>query len=314
MGFASDLFSCVGAGAEEAESIVRDIGTAVLSGILLEVSAHPKPGLVAPLSMGAHRDMDLQSFMLSSAAIAPALFACARVGLTHDGAPEAILPAIRSIGRDFDARLLHATHGVNTQRGILFCGGLVCAAAGAAAQRGGAWANAEAVFAMAARIARGLCARELGHGDASRPLSNGEKLFRDYGVLGIRGEAEAGFPTVAAHGLPALRAALAAGHGLNRSLVHALISLVAEAEDTTVLWRCGPDGLAFIRAEASRILALGGALTDEGLAEVARLNAACVERNVSPGGAADLLAVSAGVYLLENRRFPETSMVGRHAG
>lgn len=33
----------------ETESTAWDIGSAVLSGVLLEVSAHPKPGLVTPL-------------------------------------------------------------------------------------------------------------------------------------------------------------------------------------------------------------------------------------------------------------------------
>ncbi|MBN2752164.1 MAG: triphosphoribosyl-dephospho-CoA synthase, partial [Rhodospirillaceae bacterium] len=114
MDFSPDLLSRSFATNEQTESVSWDIGSAVLSGLLLEVSAYPKPGLVAPCAMGAHRDMDLQSFMLSSAAIAPALFACARAGLVHKGAPEAILPIIRAIGRAFDQRLLHATHGVNT--------------------------------------------------------------------------------------------------------------------------------------------------------------------------------------------------------
>ncbi len=259
MDFASDLFSRRGVGTEETGSTAWDIGSAVLSGLLLEVSAYPKPGLVAPCAMGAHRDMDLQSFMLSSAAIAPGLLACAQAGLVHDGAPEAILPTIRSIGRAFDARLLEATHGVNTQRGeALF---------------------PDPIFEMAARITRGLCARELGGCEPSGARTAGEILFRNHGVLGIRGEVESGFPTVARYGLPALRAALAEGHGLNRSLVHCLI---AKAEHTTVLWRSGQDGLVFMQGEAARILALGGALTDDGLDEVARLNAACIEKNISP--------------------------------
>ena len=281
MDFASDLFSRRSVGTEKMGSTAWDIGSAVLSGLLLEVSAYPKPGLVAPCAMGAHRDMDLQSFILSSAAIAPGLLACAQAGLVHDGAPEAILPTIHSIGRAFDVQLLEATHGVNTQRGILFCGGLLCAAVGAVAQRGEALFP-DPIFEMAVRITRGLCARELGGCEPSGARTVGEILFRDHGVLGIRGEVESGFPTVARYGLPALRAALAEGHGLNRSLVHCLIALIAKAKDTTVLWRSGQDGLVFVHGEAARILALGGALTDDSLDEVARLNAVCIEKNISP--------------------------------
>jgi len=296
---------------EETESTVWEIGSAVLSGLLLEVSAWPKPGLVAPRAMGAHRDMDLQTFMLSSAAIAPAFYACARAGLVHGGAPEALLPAIRAIGRDFDRRLLFSTHGVNTQRGALFCAGLLAAAAGAAAQEEGGL-TAEAAFAMTARITHGLTDRELVSRDPARAKTNGEILYRDYGVLGIRGEVEAGFPSVAFHGLPALRTALAEGHGLNDALVHTLLVLIAETEDTTILWRGGPEGLAFLQGEAVRILTLGGALSEAGRAEIEGLNAACVERRLSPGGAADLLAVTAAAYLLDHRRFPESAMIKSH--
>lgn len=298
---------------EDLESTAWDIGSAVLSGVLLEVSAYPKPGLVAPRSMGSHRDMDLQSFMLSSAAIAPCFYACARAGLTSECEAEALLPLLRAIGRAFDARLLSATHGVNTQRGILFCAGLLAAAAGRLARRGAAL-RAPDLFAEVAAISQGLCARELADAGAEDARTAGEILFRRFGALGVRGEVEAGFPTVALHGLPAFGAALAAGHGLNRSLVHALISLIAAAEDSTVLWRGGPEALAFIKGEATRIRDLGGALDAEGLAEVERLDAACVARNISPGGAADLLAVTVGVYLLEHRSIPESAMAKSQSG
>ncbi|SBW06531.1 putative 2-(5''-triphosphoribosyl)-3'-dephosphocoenzyme-A synthase [uncultured Alphaproteobacteria bacterium] len=290
----------------ETESTAWDIGSAVLSGLLLEVSAHPKPGLVTPRSMGAHRDMDHQTFLLSSAALAPGLYACARAGLAHPGAAPALLPELRAIGRACDGRLLEATHGVNTQRGALFCGGLVAAAAGRVARTGAPLA-AEAVLAEAGRITEGMVARELAASDPAAARTAGEILFHRHGSTGVRGEAEAGFPTVRQHGLPALRAALDAGSDLNRALVHALVALVAEAEDSTVLWRGGPQALAFLKAEAAQVRGLGGALAEAGLAAIERLDTACVARNLSPGGAADLLAVTVAAYLLENRRFPVSS-------
>jgi len=61
-----------------------------------------------------------------------------------------------------------------------------------------------------------------------------------------------------------------------------------------------------------RILSIGGALTEEGRADIGRLDAACVDKRLSPGGAADLLAVTAAAYLLENRRFPESAMIASH--
>ncbi|ABD86618.1 triphosphoribosyl-dephospho-CoA synthase MdcB [Rhodopseudomonas palustris] len=288
------------------------IGSACLSGILLEVSAHPKPGLVTARSMGAHADMDQQTFMLTSAAIAPCFHRCAAIGLSLEGcAAAAVLPAVRAVGREYDALLLAASNGVNTQRGALFALGITAAAAGRA-QRGEAAPNSTQIFAEVAAITQGLVQRELIE-RRDDPATAGEQLHARYGARGIRGEVEDGFPTVAAHGLSTLRAAIDAGHGLNRALVHTLIHLIAETEDTTVLWRGGPDALAFARDRARRIRDLGGALTDDGIARIHAFGDACVARRISAGGAADLLAVTIAVHLIERGSFPVSATTGFEA-
>lgn len=286
----------------QSDALGWEIGRAVLTGVLLEVSAYPKPGLVTPRSMGSHRDMNLQTFMLSSAAIAPCLFLCAEAGRAHGGAPEALLPRLREIGCRCEEDFLAATQGVNTHRGMLFSVGVLCAAAGLVSQVTTEF-RAPRLFDMVARMTTGICARELIAGDLDGLQTAGRKLYRTFGVLGIRGEVEAGFPTVANHGLPALRAALEAGVPLNVALVHTLMALVEQTEDTTVLWRSGPEGLEFIRSEGRRVMKLGGALTEEGMAAIYDLDRECVGRNISPGGSADLLAITVAVYLLENGNF-----------
>ena len=278
------------------------IGSAFLTGALLEISTHPKPGLVTPRSNGAHRDMNLQTFMVSSAVIAPCLYQCAEAGLDHSGPAWALLPRVRAIGAVYEARLLAATRGVNTQRGLLFSAGVLSAAAGLVARKEAL--TEAALFDTAAAMVAGICDRELRAGMDQDPVTAGEKLFRQYGVLGIRGEAEAGYPTVRSHGLPALRAARASGATLATALTHTLIALMAETEDTTVLWRGGPEALAFMHTEARKILALGGALTGDGLAAIHALEARFIARHISPGGAADLLAVTLGVDALSGGELP----------
>ncbi|WP_245431139.1 triphosphoribosyl-dephospho-CoA synthase MdcB [Rhodoplanes roseus] len=284
------------------------IGSATLTGLLLEVCSHPKPGLVTPRSMGAHEDMDVRTFMLSSAAIAPCLYQCAALGRAHRGAPVRLLSAVRAVGREHDAALLAATNGVNTQRGALFCAGLLAAAAGCVSRATDAL-SADDVLRTVGEITEGLCERELRR-NAGEPRTAGEILFRRHGTLGIRGEVEAGFPSVVDCGLPALRTALAAGHGLDRALVHALVALIAISEDTTVMWRGGPEALDFVRAEARHVMDLGGALTPEGVAAIHRLDEACIARRISPGGSADLLSVTVGTHLLEHPAFPQTATRG----
>ncbi|MDQ0327022.1 triphosphoribosyl-dephospho-CoA synthase [Rhodopseudomonas julia] len=278
-------------------AITWRIGSAFLAGALLEVATHPKPGLVTARSNGAHRDMDISTFMVSSAAIAPCFFQCADAGQRHEGPVSSLLPSVRNIGSHYEGLLLAATGGVNTQRGFLFSAGILSAAAGLLA-REPAPITADALFATAALMVDGLCARELCSLAGREATTAGEWLYQRYGVQGIRGEVEAGFPTVAEAGLPAFRAAREKGASVQTALIHTLISLMAVAEDTTLLWRGGFAALDFVRAEAREVLRLGGALSEVGMAAIRRLDAACITRNISPGGSADLLAITFGVDAL----------------
>ena len=69
----------------------------------------------------------------------------------------------------------------------------------------------------------------------------------------------------------------------------ALLTLLAEVEDTNLLHRGGREGLRFVQESAADILA--GPAEDYAL-RLAALDAGCVRRNLSPGGSADLLALA----------------------
>jgi len=120
----------------------------------------------------------------------------------------------------------------------------------------------------------------------------GEKLYAREGVRGIRGEAEDGFPSVIDHAFPRLRASLASGLSMNDAMIDALLVLFTVVEDTNVLGRAGRDGLAFLREEAGRAIAAGSMATEAGRAAVLAMDEALIARNISPGGCADLLALT----------------------
>lgn len=50
---------------------------------------------------------------------------------------------------------------------------------------------------------------------------------------------------------------------------------------------------------ASKILQEGGAFSAQGYQMIQRMNEACVEKNLSPGGAADMLAAALFLYEME---------------
>lgn len=198
--------------------------------------------------------------------------------------------------------MFDATRGVNTHKGLIFSLGALAAAAGLLAAAGRS-VDAESCALAASAVLAGLTERDFAGlaEKAEENLSAGERLYRRWGVRGIRGEAEAGFPSVLSTALPRLRRDLGVGLSRNHAFVNALLALMTVVEDTNVLSRGGREGLAFMRLGAGRVLALGGASTPEGAAALAELDRSFTERRISPGGSADLLAVTIFLGLLERR-------------
>lgn len=268
--------------------------------ILLEVSTHPKPGLVTRLSNGAHKDMSIFTFMMSSAVLSKAFNDLQDIGQAHRGTLAELFCKLRSYGVGAEAELLRVTKGVNTQRGILFAGGIVSAVSGYAMNMG---LSRDALLPMIKEMAAGLVARELKNLDYAA-MTAGEKLYYKYGITGIRGEVENGFPSVVNYGLPALEDAFNKGATINDALVHALIALMTVVEDSNVIWRTDYDTLLEVQRIAKDILNLGSVFAEKGRMAIAETERYFLQRHISPGGSADLLSVAITLYLLEHKEFP----------
>lgn len=260
-----------------------------LEAMLHEAASAPSPGLVDPFHSGSHADMDFFTFQRSSAALASGLARCAEAGIRHGGEPRALLPVLRAIGVEAEQAMFRATNGVNTQKGLLFSLGLALGAAGLLV-RDGTPVTPEAVSALLREMAAGLVARELG---GNAPRTAGERMYRDFGISGIRGEVEAGLPSVLGAGLPTLENALARGEGCNRALIRALVALMAEVDDTTILARSPRlESLRTVQEKAREVLRSGLLDRDSWQDALWALDAAFVKENLSPGGSADLLALT----------------------
>ena len=285
------------------------IGETILTGMLLEVASYPKPGLVSSVSQGAHNDMNILTFMLSSSAISSSFVLFAKAGMECRGDLESLFNSIRKTGIHFEKKLLKSTGNINTQRGILFAGGVFAAAAGYSYSVLNKH-SIDDIFSTTAQMNSGISKKELNlevlH--SKKNLTAGEKLFLNYGTLGIRGEVENGFPSVRIKGLPSLYEAIQKGCRLNDCLVHSLINLMTCVEDSTILWRKGPDALAMIKESAWDILLSGSIYTEAGRDKIRRLNDICIRENISPGGSADLLTITISAYLLVNRVFNVVKM------
>jgi triphosphoribosyl-dephospho-CoA synthase len=255
-----------------------------------ELDLTPKPGLVDRANSGAHRDMDFATFEASIRAIAPWFRRFFERGLDGcDTDATAFLAQLRRDGRGCERDMFTATGGVNTHKGAVFSFALLCAAAGRLLGRH-VGVDAAAVCAEVARLCAGLVAAEL---DAERdPRTAGERIYRVHGFTGARGEAQSGFATARTHGVAPYLRARAVGDSDEQALHEALLQLMANNRDTNLVARGGPEGLRFVRAEARRLLRCTGGGAANRMTALAAFDVALIERNLSPGGSADLLAVS----------------------
>ncbi|OGO77041.1 MAG: triphosphoribosyl-dephospho-CoA synthase CitG [Clostridiales bacterium GWB2_37_7] len=271
------------------------ISQKALLALLYEVSASPKPGLVDRFNQGAHKDMDFFTFMASSASLVYYFNSCAAEGMKYAGqSSEELFQALRGIGIEAEKAMFEATGGVNTHKGLIFSLGIICAAASCCMKENEVQnVDTDTLCAKISLMTKGLCLRELASMNKAEGFTYGEKLYNKYGFKGIRGEVESGFSTVRSCALPVLKELKAMGkYHMNDIYVQTLLHLVAVNEDTNIAARHDKETLKYVQQYASRVLEAGGMLSARGAQLVFEMDRDFIERNISPGGSADLLAVS----------------------
>ena len=282
---------------------IETISQKALLSLLYEVSASPKPGLVDRFNAGAHNDMDFFTFMASSAALSYYFNKCATEGAKYSGRdPQELFHALRIIGMEAEKAMFEATNNVNTHKGLIFSLGIICAAASCCMiESENENVDTEIICTKVSQMTYGLCMKELTYLNKTEGLTSGEKLYQYYGLKGVRGEVENGFPTVRKYGLPVLTV-LKSLKTLtwNDILVQTLLHLMAVNEDTNVVARHDLKTLEFVQHYTLRIIDSGGMLTKEGVQMIKEMDKELIERNISPGGSADLLAVTVMFNLLCN--------------
>lgn len=280
---------------------LHNVSRYLAQAIVLEVCTHPKPGLVTRMTTGSHNDMSIMTFAMSSAVLSRAFYELQDIGMAHTGDAKELFGKVRAYGINAEKELLSVTKGINTQRGILFAGGILSAAAGYAIKHD---LPKKDLLNIVKLMTSGLVHDELESLGRNDELTAGEKLYRQYGITGIRGEVERGFPSVLNYGLPALHEAFAGGADLNSALVHTLLALMTVVEDSNVLWRADIATAEEVKKIAKQIIQVGSVFTDAGKYAIKETEKYFVHKRISPGGSADLLSVTIGLYLLENKEFP----------
>ena len=277
----------------------------IRNALLGEVRTTPKPGLVDLRDNGAHTDMDVQSFERSTEAVTPFLVRMYEAGASFakpaaDEAFTKLFLRVRDTGREAERAMFAATGGVNTHKGMLFSMGLMVTAMGvhdAGTQPLPEHASlpyAEQICFLAKRIAGPVLEKELradALSDKNRvnDLTHGERVLITYGVNGVRGEALAAFPVLREIALPRYRTMRDLKE--NDRALDTLLAVMAKLADTNVLSRGGKEALSFVQSRAADLLSSHTPGSARWHREIERFNGECIEKNISPGGAADTLAL-----------------------
>ncbi len=270
--------------------------------ILYEVSATPKPGLVDRDNSGAHKDMDFFTFMASSSALYRGLYECTLEGLNFSEEDSTkLLQRIRKPGIQCEKAMFQATNGVNTHKGIIFSMGILCAVAGKLfSEYGTEKFIIENFFEEVKKVAYGLTEKDFKGIENKTVLTHGERLYKEYGFRGIRGEVESGFKSIQKNAVRVLRQWKEHKQlSINDLFLDILLNIMSDSEDTNVIIRGGIESLEYVRRISKEFVLEGGMQQPDAKEKLKSMNQEFVKRNISPGGAADLLAVTIFLGMME---------------
>ncbi|WP_455053844.1 GNAT family N-acetyltransferase [Leyella stercorea] len=268
-----------------------------------ELDTTPKPGLVDKDNNGAHRDMDYALMQRSIDTLHPyfvklALLGCADALPTHT--------SIRDIGIEAERAMLSATNGVNTHKGALFSMGLAVVAA--AHEERKIAANEEQILkernggedvlvslqTTIKALAASFPDTNGTHGSKAKLLSKGTTAIK-----GALDNAREGYEMLFAEWLPFYieRRKEHDAHTLHKTLLR----IMCDLDDTNVIYRTDLATAEEVKQEARALLDnFSKAHTAEDkekriaaeLLALKDMDKRYTARNISPGGAADMLSLT----------------------
>ena len=269
---------------KKTEKLAYIVSQTALKAMISEVSTFPSFGLVSPISTGAHKDMDYYTFLNSAIAITPYLKEMFKIGYNfHE--PKYVFNAIRDIGKLCEEKMFEATNNINTHKGMIFLMGVTIASIGKSIYEGKSFEDIKYIIkSMVENILDDF--KDL---DKKENLTHGERLYLEYGFTGIRGQVKDGLSVLFDNIIDKYIDSPLKENDLYTQI---LIELMSRVEDSTIVYRHNIDTLRKVQHDSKELLKIGGVYTEEGRKTCNQLEDLYIKNNISPGGCADLLAVS----------------------
>ncbi|MDD7256990.1 MAG: [citrate (pro-3S)-lyase] ligase [Prevotellaceae bacterium] len=240
-----------------------------------ELETTPKPGLVDRHDNGAHSDMNFSLMDSSIKALRPYFVRLAIAGF------QSHLPSyetIHIVGMEAERAMFQSTQGVNTYKGALFSMGLTIVAAAH-------------VYHETNTIAPELLRHHIAALASQFPAptgTHGAAVAERHQVAGARTCACQAYPLLFSQWLPFFGAYASDPFRFHKTLLLIMSSL----DDTNLFYRGGPQAVRQIK-EQSRFL-----LEHFSLDALQTMNHQMIQHNLSPGGSADMLSLTAFIHSL----------------
>ncbi len=235
-----------------------------------ELDLTPKPGLVDTHDNGSHSDMDYAIMLKSIKALRP-YFAQLAVMSYCECLPGA--SQLQNMGIDAEKKMLAATDGINTHRGALFSMGLAVVAACNILATGCSSNFLDQWSKIVTSIASQMPGSDNSHGNSVKAQHN---------VAGALDIARTGYSEMVNKWLKYYCDNCNDEHIKHKTLLLIMCSL----DDTNVIHRAGFEMAQQVKQEAAHLLEN---FSIEGLEQ---MNQSFIARNISPGGAADMLSLT----------------------
>ena len=267
--------------------------TLAVKSLLDEVHTTPKPGLVDSRNNGSHNDMDTHLFEKSAYALKPYFEKCFSIGKeTSALPPDEAFALLKDLGILAEQTMFSTTNGVNTHKGIIYSMGILCASIGRLWSPENPFASAADICRESAKLTKNAIKKDFEQIQAS---TAGGRLYLKYALTGIRGEVASGFDSVLKIGLPVYTSLINKGFSKNDAGTITLLHFIENVKDTNLYSRGGTEGAKYAAEAAGSLLK---ASPEPSKKQIELLDDDFIKRNLSPGGCADLLAITYFLYEL----------------
>lgn len=256
--------------------------------LIEEVSLTPKPGLVDRAGSNSHQDMDWDLLVYSAKTLYPIFLAIAQSSYQQP-INQQMREKIAQIGREGEALMLQKTGGINTHKGAIWTLGLITSVLVSEknTKYGRSIESAEQLLTLCGQLASYKDRNYI-----ATTVTKGERLRREYKVRSAAVEASDGFPT--------LKIVLGRQlfQNVNQELKFRewLLHLITILDDTCIISRSDFDTLTSFKKLAMQVLTFQDLAEQEAILAYQHLCDFALEKKISPGGSADLLA---GLILIE---------------